>query len=138
MRKFTPWAIGSVAVLVLTGAVQVAIHIHASGLAQTEYGRALVLKLLLVLPMLFLGGVNSLIARVGKDGDPAQAGSLRYRLLDLAVGIQRWGARWLRAPCWAVRGEVVLGVAVLLCAAFLIQLPPPRAASSAPRRQSSK
>ncbi len=133
MRKFTPWAIGSVAVLVLTGAVQVAIHIPSpQALAQTEYGRALVLKLLLVLPMLFLGGVNSLIARVGKDGDPAQAGSLRYRLLDLAVRIQRWGARWLRAPCWAVRGEVVLGVAVLLCAAFLIQLPPPRAASSAP------
>jgi copper transport protein len=133
MRKFTPWAIGSVAVLLLTGAFQVALHIpgpHA--LVQTEYGRALALKLLLILPLLFLGGVNSLTGRMGKEGHPAQAGSLRHRLLALAVGIQRWGAWRLRAPCWAVRGEVVLGVAVLLCVAFLIQLPPPKAASSAP------
>jgi len=133
MRRFTPWAIGSVVMLVLTGAFQVALHIpRPQALVQTNYGRALVIKLLLVLPMLFLGGVNSQIARAGKDGNSPRLGSLRRRLRDLAVGIQAWGTRWLRVPHWAVRGEVVLGLAVLLCVAVLTQLPPPRAASSAP------
>jgi copper transport protein len=133
MRRFTPWATGSVAVLVLTGAVQVALHIpRPQSLVQTNYGLVLSLKLLLVLPMLFLGGVNSLMAREGEEGNPAVGGWLRPRLQELAVGIQRWGARWLLVRDWAVRGELVLGVAILLCVAVLTQLPPPKAASSAP------
>ncbi len=133
MRRFTPWAIASVAVLVLTGAIQVALHIpRPQALIQTNYGWALSLKLLLVLPMLFLGGVNSLVARAAKDPYSPPAGSVRRRLQDLAQGVQQWGTGWLRVPHWAVRGEVVLGMAVLLCVALLTQLPPPRAASSAP------
>ncbi len=133
MRSFTPWAIGSVALLVLTGVFQVALHIpRPQAVVQTNYGWALGAKLLLVLPMLFLGGVNSLIARVGKERDSLQVGWLRRRLQDLAVGINALGARWLRTPHWAVRGEIVLGVGVLFCVAILTQLPPPKAASSAP------
>jgi copper transport protein len=133
MRKFTPWAIGSVAVLVLTGAIQVALHIpRPQALAKTSYGWALSLKLLLVLPMLFLGGVNSLTARTGKKENPAPGAWLRPRLQELAAGIQTWGFRSLGVSHWAVRGEVFLGVAILLCVAVLTQLPPPKAASSAP------
>jgi copper transport protein len=132
MRRFTPWAIGSVAVLALTGAFQVALHIpRPQAFVQTNYGWTLGAKLLLILPMLFLGVVNSLIARVGNERDVLQAGWLRRRLPDLAVGIHALGTRWLRVPHWAVRGEIVLGVAVLLCVAILTQLPPPKAASSA-------
>jgi copper transport protein len=133
MRKFTPWAIGSVAVLVLTGAMQVALHIpRPQALATTSYGWALSLKLLLVLPMLFLGGVNSLTAGTGKKENPAPGAWLRPRLQELAAGIQTWGFRSLGVSHWAVRGEVFLGVAILLCVAVLTQLPPPKAASSAP------
>ncbi len=133
MRRFTPWAIGSVGVLVLTGGVQVLLHIpRPLAFVQTNYGRALSLKLLLILPMVFLGGVNSLIARTGKVGYPPQEGLLSRRLQELAAGVQTWGFGWLRIPYWALRGEVGLGVGVLLCVAVLTQLPPPKAASTAP------
>jgi copper transport protein len=133
MRRFTPWAMGSVVVLALTGAFQVALHIpRPQALVETDYGRALVLKLLLVLPMLFLGGVNSLVARAARDLNSTPERSVRRRLQGLALEFQTWGAGWFRAPHWAVQGEVVLGAAVLLCVAVLTQLPPPRAASSAP------
>jgi putative copper export protein/mono/diheme cytochrome c family protein len=133
MRRFTPWAMGSVAVLLLTGGFQVWLHIpRPQALVQTTYGSALGLKLLLILPMLFLGGVNGLVARAARDPNPSPPGSTLRRLQDLAQGVQRWGTAWLRAPHWAVQGEAVLGVAVLLCVAVLTQLPPPKAASSAP------
>jgi copper transport protein len=133
MRQFTPWALGSVALLVLTGAFQVYLHIpRPPAMLQTTYGQALTLKLLLVLPMLFLGGVNSLIARSGDSGNSPTAGGLRGLLLNAAAQIQASGPGWLRSPQWAVRGEVALGLVILLCVAILTQLPPPKAASSAP------
>jgi len=132
MRRFTPWAAGSVAVLVLTGAFQVYLHIpRPQAMVQTTYGRALTLKLLLVLPMLLLGAVNSLIARGQAIGNAPKAGPVG-RLWEAAARIQKNGAGRLRSRGWTLRGEAALGVGVLLCVAALIQLPPPKAASSAP------
>ncbi len=133
MRRFTPWAAGSVAVLVLTGFIQVWLHIpRPQSLLQTNYGLILTLKLLLVLPMLFLGAVNSLMARSGDTEDSPKARGLPGSLLNAAAQIHASGARRLRSPQWAVRAEASLGLVILLCVAILTQLPPPKAASSAP------
>lgn len=133
MRRFTPWAAGCVAVLVLTGAVQVYLHIpRPQAMLQTTYGQALTLKLLLVLPMLLLGAINSLIARSGGAASSPEADGMRRRLFEAAKWIRTFGAERLRTRQWSVRGEAALGLVILLCVAVLVQLPPPKAASSAP------
>lgn len=133
MRKFTPWAAGSVAVLLLTGAFQVYLQIpRPRAMLQTTYGQALTLKLLLVLPMLLLGAVNSLSARRDGNGKTPKAGRVRRRLSEAAARIQTFGVKRFRSPDWTLRTEAILGLVILLCVAVLTQLPPPRAVSSAP------
>lgn len=133
MRRFTPWAAGSVGVLLVTGIFQVSLHIpRPQSLWQTMYGLVLSLKLLLLLPMLLLGAVSGLMARSEGPGNQTTMGGIRRRMFEIAGRVQEYGAEWLRSRQWAVRGEVTLGAGILLCAAVLTQLPPPRAASLAP------
>jgi len=132
MRRFTPWAAGSVAVLILSGTLQAFLHVpEPTDLLRTPYGRTLSLKLLLVLPMLFLGGVNSLAGRSSADRASRWPGAVRHWLVGVATWIRAQGVKRLGSPQWPVRGETALGLGVLLCVAVLTQLPPPRAAASA-------
>ena len=117
MRAFTRWAAGSVAMLIVTGAIAAFVHLPGLGaLARTGYGGTLSAKLILVVAMLGLGGMHALSVRPGA-----------WPGLDGAVArVQRWGARHRRRPGWSLTLEAVIGLGVLLCAAALTQLPPPR------------
>jgi copper transport protein len=120
MRAFTRWAAGSVAVIMITGVIAAFIHLPDPGaLVRTWYGRTLAGKLGLLIPMLLLGGLHALSVRPGA-----------WPALHAAIGrIQGWGERRLRRPGWSVGLEAAIGLGVLLCAAALTQLPPPRDAA---------
>lgn len=106
LGRFSPLAIGGVAVLALSGAAAALREIPApADLWQTAYGRALSLKLLLFGGMLLLGAAHLRAGRAG--GDPAAAS--RPRL-----------GRSLRA-------EGGLALLALGAAALLTSLPPPAA-----------
>jgi copper transport protein len=134
MRRFTPWAAGSVAALVFTGAFQVYLHIPGPrALVGTTYGQALSLKLLLVAGMLLLGGINSFTARTGAIGyHPPKTRGWASRMSQVVTRIQTYGAQWTHARQWAARGETALALGILFCVAVLTQLPPPKAVSSVP------
>ncbi|HEY3368463.1 MAG TPA: copper resistance protein CopC [Symbiobacteriaceae bacterium] len=105
VRRFSPLAAVSVAVLALTGLYPALARIPSwTALTGTGYGVALLVKLGLILPLLVLGGINLVV--VGprlQRGEPAQG--------------------WLRGVATA---EAVLIALVLAAATVLTNTPPPR------------
>ena len=100
--RFSPLAMASVAVLVLSGTVGMWAHLDGpSALIETSYGRWLLLKLGLAAGVLLLGAINfrRLLPRLDEEaGAPAMRRS-------------------------ATR-EVALAVAVLVVTALLVRTPP--------------
>jgi copper transport protein len=129
MRRFTPWAATSVVLLVLTGSLAALVQVPAwAALWRTLYGATLSIKVLLLLPLLGLGLLNTLWCRRRLvNGGPGGEGRG-------AVGAQvwAWGERRFGRSDWAVRGEAALAGIALLCAAALTQLPPPKDAAYGP------
>ena len=115
--RFSRIALACVAVLVVTGAYQLWLHVGSiEALFTTVYGVTLSMKLVLILPLLALGAFNLLVTRPGS------------RLL-----VRQSGARVLAAAALltrrfrlAVAGEVTLGATVLLLVGFLTVVPPAR------------
>lgn len=129
MRRFTPWAAGSVIVLVLTGIASGTVHVPSwAALWRTLYGGTLAAKVTLLLPLLLLAWLNTFWCRGRLAEGPPEAGGPAGPL----ARIWTWGERRFRRRDWAVRGEVLLAAAALLCAAALTQLPPPKEAAFAP------
>jgi len=111
--RFSTIAIISVAALVLTGVYQSWLHVGSvAALLTTEYGRALLAKLVLVAPLVGFGAINLLVLR---------------RRLDGAVhgGAQATVARRLGQT---VAGEVGLALAVLAIVGILANAEPGRVA----------
>ena len=114
VARFSTLALVAVGVIVVTGTFQAWIEVGSwEGLVQTLYGLSLTAKIALLVLMLLLAGFNLLIvkpglARLAASGSSAAASVLARRF------------------ALAVRGEVVLGVAVLVAAAVLTGLPPTR------------
>ncbi len=129
MRRFTPWAAASVLLLVLTGLLNGTVHVPRWGaLWRTLYGATLTLKVALLLPLLGLALLNTLWCR-----DKLAAGSPQADGRGPALSrLWSWGEHRFRRRDWAVRGEVALAGAALLCAAALTQFPPPKEAPLAP------
>jgi copper transport protein len=123
MRRFTPWAAGSVVLLVLTGVASGTVHVATwAALWRTLYGGALATKAALLLPLLALALLNTLWCR----GKLSERGPGTGDRGSVGAQVWAWGERRFRRGDWAVRGEVILAGAAVLCAAALTQLPPPK------------
>jgi copper transport protein len=111
---FTRLAVPSVAVLLLAGLYNSWTHVGSLGeLWDTPYGRTLLVKVLLVLPMLALGALNGF--RLGPHANRlAAAGSGTGN-----AGVERGFVR-------SVKAEALLGVLVLLATAALVFITPAR------------
>ncbi len=118
VRLFTRVAIPTVVVLVLAGLYNTWVHVDSIGaLWSSAYGRTLLLKLLLVVLMLVLGGVNNFhfgkkAARLSESEEGEVAAQEHSKL---GMGFSR-----------SVMFEAVLGVAVLLVTAILVFETPAR------------
>ena len=113
---FTRLAVVSTILIVLTGVYNSWMHVDRFGaLWSTSYGKTLSLKVLLVIPMLILGGVNTFVIhpRVSRlvENEASDVGS--SAALDLNFSR-------------SVRIEALLGVAVLFVAAILVFQQPAR------------
>lgn len=112
IKRFSTLALVSVAVIVVTGTFQAWVEVGSwDGLFQTLYGQSIVVKIVLLLVMLALAGFNLLVAR--------------KRLADAARRSQA-AAGLVRSFGWAVRGELAVGIVVLLVAGVLTSAPPAR------------
>jgi copper transport protein len=119
--RFSALALISVGVLTLTGLYSAVIHIGSfDALNNTIYGRTLIVKLIIVLPMLALGAVNLLgitPAMKKAAADPAGFGNppglvTRFRNL--------------------ITSEITLGVVLFLSVGVLTAIPPARTTAAAP------
>ena len=114
---FSRLAIASTVLIFLTGLYNSWMHVDGFGkLWSTAYGRTLSLKVLLVIPMLVLGGINTFIIH-------PRASRLLERAGDEGASDP---ARLSRSFSRSVRVEAVLGGLVLLVAAVLVFLQPAR------------
>jgi putative copper export protein/mono/diheme cytochrome c family protein len=115
MRRFTPWAAASVALLALTGVLSGALHVPRwAALWRTLYGAALTAKGILFVALLGLALLNTRWCR-GRLGPGS-----------LLAPVWAWGERRFGRADWAVRAELALAGAALFCAASLTQIPPPK------------
>ena len=114
VTRFSTLAIASVGLIVVTGTFQAWLEVGSwEGFIQSAYGLSVTVKIALLVLMMVLAAFNLLIvrpglARMAVSGSSAAASSLARRF------------------AFAVRGEVVLGVAVLIAAAVLTGLAPAR------------
>ncbi len=117
VARFSPMALGSVGILVLTGLYSAWVHVGSlDALRSTDYGHALLVKLVLVFGLVCLGAFNLLWVR------PHLAHTARRESEYERV---RPVVRHFRQ---SIRGEVCLGAAVLLVVAILTGLAPSREA----------
>lgn len=116
VARFSNLALVSVGVLILTGLYMAWVHVGSPrALWPTNYGRALLLKLVFVLGLVVLGAVNILWIRPrlhAKGSNQTKERSTVSRIME-----------HLRQ---SITAEIVLGVMVLLVVAFLTGLSPSR------------
>jgi copper transport protein len=117
IARFSPWAAATVALIILSGAFNAIVEVPATrGLISTAYGRTLLIKIGLIVPLLAVGALNAFILRprlIEAAGESAGKG------LDAAARLER---RLYRT----VGVEAVLAVLVILATGFLLILPPTR------------
>jgi copper transport protein len=118
LLRFSPLALGCVAVLLVTGTVQAIEHVGSwDALLHTGFGRAVLAKIALIAALVAIGAVNRrrviprLRALAGEAAAPGPAGHLLRRTL---------------------RGEVALVLVVLGVTAALVSQPPPTSLASGP------
>lgn len=112
---FSRVAIGATILIALTGVYNSWIHVDSfSALWTTPYGQVLSLKIILFLPMLALGGINTFVLRPRAERIVTGALSAdEHRAVD-------------RSFYRSIGVEAAIGAAVLLLAAVLAFLPPAR------------
>jgi copper transport protein len=118
LARFSPLALGSVVALAVTGALQAALHLDwsLSPLAETGFGRSLLVKTGLFAALLALGATQ------------------RRRIVPALRGLAAGGAPPGGAGVVlrrALRAEVLLVLGVLAATAILAGSPPPRALAGA-------
>jgi copper transport protein len=124
LRRFSPIALGAVAVLVGSGVLQSIVQLESLGdLLDTAFGRAILIKALLTVALVCLGALNlrrtrPRLERLAADGaSPGSPGRLLRR---------------------AVTAEVAVIVAVLGVTAALTSYPPPGAFAAGPYSTSAE
>lgn len=111
--RFSRVAVAATILIMLTGVYNSWIHMDSfSALWNTLYGQVLSLKIILFLPMLTLGGINTFVLgpRAERAVEQTVSGD-EHRALD-------------RSFYRSIRVEAAIGVTVLLIAAILAFLPP--------------
>jgi copper transport protein len=117
--RFSILASICVATLIATGVYQASRELPTlDALWTSDWGRTLMVKLALVIPLLLLGAANLLIAR------PALARAAA------TTSVNAWALR--RRFLAAVAAESLLGVAILFVVGVLVNQPPPAVAATAP------
>lgn len=123
LRRWSALATGAVAVLVATGTIQAGFKLRSfSALVDTDYGRWIVAKSLLLVGMLALANLGrARVRRYATAAPPrlAAGASLGAKLADPAPPPE---VRQLRR---SVGAELVLAAAVLVATAFLAATSPP-------------
>jgi len=130
LRRFSAVAMTAVGAMLLTGIYNTWIHVHSRTLlVSTDYGKILILKWLLIVPMVLLGGMNrfyglpNLENREGRGLAGALTRAARSVIERIWTRPKNMGQLCFRM----LLVEAILGVAVLGCTAALTQLPPPHA-----------
>jgi copper transport protein len=123
LPRFSMLALGSVGLLAMTGIYMAVLRLGSlEALAGTLYGRSLVVKTVLVLPMLGLGALNLLWVTPR---------------IKRAVSISGKGGNLFERFRRSVTAEVGLGLAVVFMVALLTAMPPPRITAALPEMRSS-
>ena len=129
LQRFSAIALGSVALLLATGTLNAVIEVgRLADLVDTGYGRALLVKLLLLAPLLGIGALNAYLLRP-RLVEEAEAGGRRS--LDALGEVEARLAR-------TVRWELAVALGVLLAVAVLVQLTPTRGRLAAPAQAAGK
>ena len=131
-RRFSMLAAASIVVLLTSGVLSALVQFTSwHELWSTSYGRALLGKMGVMLPLLAVGALNAFIlqARVVEAAQPVAGGADREG--GAGDGVAEASGRLQRRLARTVRGEAVLGIAVLVAVAVLIQLQSPRTAAEA-------
>jgi putative copper export protein/mono/diheme cytochrome c family protein len=117
LQRFSVAAFLSLALLLFSGVISAVIEVaRLSDLLDTGYGRTLLLKLALILPLLGLAGTNAFVLRPDYvETGESTAGWARTRLEELEQALFR-----------TMRFELLAALAVLAVAALLVQLAPTR------------
>ena len=117
--RFSTLALGCVQALALTGFYQTWVHVDGpTTLGDTFYGRTLLVKLLLLIPLIALAAISRLLLL-----PRLRAAAAAHASGETALPTRRyWRALW---------GEAALGVVVLAVVGLLTALPPARAVASA-------
>jgi copper transport protein len=116
--RFSVLAVSAVGALVAAGITEWWLLVgDVSETVDSTYGRYILLKSLLLLPMLALGAVNLLLI------SPA----LRRRVADGVLAVGQYGSAFVRG----IRVELALGVVILVFAALLSNTSPPPGAAGA-------
>jgi len=103
ITRFSPLGLWGVAAMLITGIYAMTLHLTRETVTTSSYGRTLLLKHALIVPLIAAAALNLLVVRPGLVRNEARA------------------ARWLPRLLYT---EAVLGVIVLLVTATLTQLPP--------------
>lgn len=142
IRRFSTVAVTAVCALTATGLYNTWVHVHSPALlVGTSYGKILIVKWSLLLPMLVLGAVNryGILPQLQAHTGEINSGFLTRIMIG-----------WLKSPahlsCSQTPGrtpldlerwflglvliEAILGLGVLACSAWMTQLPPPHQISA--------
>lgn len=135
IERFSTVAVTSVGALIAAGAYNTYVHVHSSTLLiGTSYGRILIVKWALVLPMLALGAVSryGVLPLLQAHAGRSSRGFLARRVSGwikpilnnpTPLELERWFFRLIMI-------EAILGLGVLACSAWMTQLPPPHQISA--------
>ncbi|HXH22915.1 MAG TPA: CopD family protein [Dehalococcoidia bacterium] len=130
LRRFSIVALISVALLLFTGVVNAVIELNEPGdLLETGYGRALLIKLVLIAPLLVAGALNAYLFRPQVDEEADRV--ITARRGGLSAGWEELHRTLSRT----VAVEAALAVTVLLVVGYLAQVAPPRSALASPSVQ---
>jgi copper transport protein len=128
-QRFSLVAAFSVAVLLTSGILSSLAQFTAwDDLWTFSYGWSLIAKMLALLPLLAVAGLNAVVLRARVE---AAALHIAGGAVDDGGRAGDPVARLQRMLANSVRLEAVLGIVVLVAAAVLVQLEPPRAAADA-------
>ncbi len=132
LHRFSLIALASVAALLFTGTLNAFFEVERfNDLVNTAFGRALLIKLILVVPLLIAGGVNAYVLRPDTADEALYASRRRGQLSPAWDDLEQTLRR-------TVRIEAALVVLVLLAAGVLSQTSPARTALSAPKDVAGK
>jgi copper transport protein len=129
LQRFSEAAVVSLALLLFTGVVNTVIELdRLADLVDTGYGRALLAKLLLLVPLLCIAAVNAYLLRPRYvfEAEYTRPRS-RQRLEELEVQLLR-GVRW----------ELGLVLVVLAVVGLLVQLTPSRGGTASSSQAAGK